>query len=311
VQAVNTRDRLARPRHVATLRRHQRNVSWAFLLPAVVIHVVVVAVPCIITLALAFTSWNGLGIPKFNGLDNFRTLFTGDPVFYSALLNNVQYAAIFLTIPVIMGLGGALLIRSVRSRVLQMAYRTIFYLPATISTVVVARIWAWIYHPIFGINQILPQIGLGTLALPWLSSTQTALYAVAFADNWRWWGFLMVMFLTALQQIDPTLYEAAHIDGANAWQAFWHVTVPLLRSTFVFVALTTFLGSFLVIELIYVMTSGGPANATQVLAYWIYSQAVYMYHDGYASAMALTLAVLLSIVIGAFVFIRQKGWDIV
>lgn len=298
-------------KQVASASRHRHTMGWLFLLPGLIIHIFVVAVPCVVTLGLAFYSWNGLGAPTFTGLANFRTMFGGDPVFFAALVNNLRYMVIFLTVPVIMGLGSAVLIRSVRRGGLQMMYRTIFYLPVTISSVVVGRIWGWIYHPFFGIDMILPQIGLGNLALSWLSDTSIALYAVAFADNWRWWGFIMVLFLAALQQIDPALYEAAQVDGANPWQAFWGVTIPMLRSTFVFVALTTILGSFLVIDLIYIMTTGGPANATQVLSYWAYENAVYLYNDGYASAIAVALAVILSVAIGAFVYMRKKGWDVV
>ncbi len=121
----------------------------------------------------------------------------------------------------------------------------------------------------------------------------------------------MVLFLAALQQIDPALYEAAQVDGARPLQAFWMITIPMLRSTFVFVGLTTIIGSFLAIDLIYIMTTGGPANATQVLAYWAYENAVYLYNDGYASTIAVALAAILSVAIGAFVYIRKKGWDVV
>jgi raffinose/stachyose/melibiose transport system permease protein len=295
---------------MASAARQRHIMGWVFLAPGLLIHVFVIAVPCIVTLALAFYSWNGLGVPKFTGLSNFRTLFTGDPVFFAALANNVRYMLMFLTVPTLMGLGAAVLIRSIRHGGVQMAYRTIFYLPVTISSVVVGRIWGWIYHPFYGINAYLPQVGLGAWGQGWLSDTNWALYSVAFADNWRWWGFIMVLFLAALQQIDPALYEAAQVDGANAWQTFWWLTIPMLRSTFVFVALTTVIGSFLVIDLIYIMTSGGPANATQVLAYWAYQNAVYLYNDGYASAIAVVLAAILSIAIGVFVYIRKKGWDV-
>lgn len=308
---MTTAEVAAPPRRGASIARKRHTIGWLFLLPGLLIHLFVVAVPCVVTLALAFYNWNGLGTPKFNGLNNFRTLLSNDPVFISALLNNLRYMLMFLTVPIIMGLGAAVMIRSVRRTGTQMFYRTIFYLPVTISSVVVGRVWGSIYHPFYGLDQTLQQMGLGGWGQDWLSSTSLSLYSVAFADNWRWWGFIMVLFLAALQQIDPALYESAQVDGASRWQAFWFLTVPMLRSTFVFVALTTIIGSFLVIELIYVMTSGGPANATQVLAYWAYDNAVYLYNDGYASAIALALALILSIAIGTFVYIRKKGWDVV
>lgn len=172
-----------------------------------------------------------------------------------------------------------------------------------------ARIWSWIFHPFFGINQVLHGWGRDGLALNWLSDPALALYSVAVADNWRWWGFLVIVFLAALQQVDRLLYESARIDGANRWQIFWFITVPALRSTLAFVLLTSVIFSFLILELIYLMTSGGPGTATQVTSFWIYTQAIYNFSYGYASALAVTVTLILLTIIGVLGFVLRWRWQ--
>ncbi len=291
-------------------RWRRRAVPWFFILPAVLLHLLVIGGPGIATFVLSFTSWNGFTFGKFIGLANYHTLFTNDGTVLPAMLNNVKWTIIFLTIPIGLGLGAALLIRSIRHGGVQMVYRTIFYLPATVSGVVVARVWQWIYDPFYGINTLFASWGWTGLVQSWLADPNIALYAVANADNWRWWGFVMIIFLAALQNVDPTLYEAARIDGAGRFDLFWHVTVPSIRPTLVFVGLLTILWSFQVIELIYLMTQGGPGNASMTLSMWIYHQAIYNYNPGYASAIAVVMTVGLSIFIGGFVYLRYKGWDV-
>lgn len=285
-------------------------VPWLFALPALTIHVLVVAGPSLATFALSLFNWNGLTVNSFVGLDNFAYVLTRDSTFPVALANNIKWTLIALTIPVILALATAVMVRSIRSGTIQVAYRTIFFIPSTIAGVVVARIWQWIYHPFYGINQILMNGPLSFLALGWLTDPNIALYAVALADNWRVWGFLMVIFLAALHQVDPALYEAAQVEGATRLQIFRYVTVPSLRPTLVFVALNGIIGSFLVIELIFLMTLGGPGNATQVLSMWIYQQAVFNFQPDYASAIAVLTTLMLSVVIAGFVIIRKRGWDV-
>lgn len=296
----------------AARRRPARRwlVPWLFALPALLIHVLVVAGPSLVTFAMSLFDWNGLTIRSFVGLNNFAYVLTRDTTFPVALANNIKWTLIALTIPVLLALAVAVLIRSIRNGKVQVAYRTIFFVPSTIAGVVVARIWQWIYHPFYGINVVLMNGPLSFLALGWLTDPNIALYAVALADNWRWWGFLMVVFLAALHQIDPALYEAAQVEGANRWQIFRYVTVPSLRPTIVFVMVNSIIGSFLVIEMIYLMTLGGPGNATQVLSMWIYQQAVFNFQPDYASAIAVLTTLMLSVVIAGFVILRKRGWDV-
>ena len=291
-------------------RLRRRATPWFFILPAVLLHLFVVGGPAIATFFLSLTSWNGFTFGKYIGLANYKTVFTNDDTVMLALMNNIKWTVIFLTIPIALGLGVALMITSIRSGALQMTYRTIFYLPATVSGVVVGRLWQWIYDPFYGINTQLASWGWTGLAQSWLSDPNLALYSVAFADNWRWWGFLMIIFLAALHNVDPTLYEAAEIDGANKLDLLWHVTLPVLRPTLVFVGLLTIIWSFQVIELIFIMTQGGPGGYSMTLSMWIYQQAVYNYNPGYASSIAVMMTLGLSVFIGGFVYLRYKGWDV-
>ncbi len=308
---MSTTSSLVTTRVTSSSRRAFRWRRWApylFSAPALIVHVSVILVPSLVTFGLSLFQWDGLSTPRYIGLGNFQHMFTDDRIFRVAFGNTVKWTLLFLTIPVAMGLISALLISAVRAG--QMFYRTVFYLPATLASIVVGRLWQWIYHPFSGLNSLLQQIGLGALALNWLSNPAIALYAVAFADNWRWWGFLSVTFLAALSQIDPTLHESAALDGANTWQRFWFITLPLLRPTLIFVWLTTTLSSFQVFDMIFVITRGGPGNSSQSLATWIYFQFINSFNAGYASSIATMTTLMLSAVIAAYVYLRIKGWEV-
>jgi raffinose/stachyose/melibiose transport system permease protein len=316
VQRLGEEAPVLQPTAVAVPRPRRRParrwvVPWLFALPALLIHVLVVAGPSLATFGMSLFDWNGLTVGPFVGLQNFVYIFTRDETFPVALANNLKWTLIALSLPVWLALAVAVMVRSVRHGGIQVAYRTIFFIPSTIAGVVVARIWQWIYHPFYGINALLSTSPvLSNLAFGWLTDPNVAIYSVALADNWRTWGFLMVVFLAALHQIDPALYEAAQVEGANRWQIFRYVTVPSLRPTIVFVMVNGIIGSFLVIELIYLMTQGGPGNASQVLSMWIYQQAVFEYRPDYASAIAVVTTLMLSVVIAGFVIVRKRGWEV-
>jgi raffinose/stachyose/melibiose transport system permease protein len=288
--------------------RWRRLAPYLFSAPALILHVSVILIPSLVTFGLSLFQWDGLSTPKFIGLGNFHTMFTEDRIFRIAFTNTVKWTLLFLVVPVAMGLFSALMIAAIR--VGQMAYRTMYYLPATMASIVVGRLWLWIYNPFTGLNVLFQQAGLGLLALNWLSSPNIALYAVAFADNWRWWGFLSVTFLAALSQIDPVLHEAAALDGAGTLQRFWYITLPLLRPTLIFVWLTTILASFQVFDMLFVMTKGGPGNSSQSLATWIYFQFINSFNAGYASSIAAMTTLMLSAVIVGYIYLRMRGWEV-
>lgn len=261
-------------------------VPYAFILPAFLIHFLVVMVPSLSTFVMSLFDWNGMGEGEFIGLQNFVEIFTKDTVVRQALKHNLIWLLIFITVPLILGFIIALLVSRLKRG--QMALRTIYFLPYIISAVVAGRIWSAFMNPFYGVNEVFAKIGLSGLAsVKWLGNPKIALFAVAFVDNWHFWGFVMVLFLGALQQVDPALYDAAKVDGANSWQEIIHVSIPGIRQTIAFVFITIVMWSFLTFDYVYVMTNGGPANSTEILSTWIYKNAFVKYRSGYADAICV------------------------
>ena len=143
-----------------------------------------------------------------------------------------------------------------------------------------------------------------------LGQSDTALWAIAFADNWHFWGFLMVLFLTAMQGIDPVLYDAAKVDGASRWEEFWHVTLPGIRPVVLFMMMMVMIWAFLVFDYIFILTGGGPAGATEVLGIDIYKNAFQRFEAGYAAAQGITICLFAGLIVSVFALLRKRGWEI-
>lgn len=268
------------------MTKSRKWVPYAFILPAFLIHFLVVMAPSLSTFVMSLYDWNGMGEGEFIGLKNFVEIFTKDTVVRQALKHNLIWLSIFVTVPLILGFVIALLVSRLTKG--QMVLRTIYFLPYIISAVVAGRIWSAFMNPFYGLNAVFGKIGLtGLASIKWLGDPKIALYAVAFVDNWHFWGFVMVLFLGALQQVDPALYDAAKVDGANAWQEILHVSIPGIRQTIAFAFITIVMWSFLTFDYVYVMTNGGPANSTEILSTWIYKNAFVKYRSGYADAICV------------------------
>jgi raffinose/stachyose/melibiose transport system permease protein len=290
-------------------RRNWRNrlVPWLFMAPILILNIVIILGPSLASIYYAFTDWTGMGRARFIGFANF-TRMVGDPVYRIALANNLKWTAIFLTVPIFMGLLGAMLLAPVKRG--QIFFRTAYFIPYVIASVVNAQIWRCILHPLKGIGPWLARHGIPWLNVAWFGRESTALYAIAFVDNWHWWGFLVVVYLAAMQAVDTQLYEAARLEGANRWQEFWYVTLPGIRPTLVFTLLMTVIWSFLVFDYIYVLTEGGPAHASEVLATEVFNAAFGRFEAGYAAAVGLSMSLFCGIVIAIFVTLRRRGWEI-
>jgi raffinose/stachyose/melibiose transport system permease protein len=273
-----------------------------FLLPALVINVVIILIPALLTIAMAFVEWDGVSAPTFVGVDNFRTIFA-DPVFFSALLNNIKWTLIFLTIPIVMGLvAGSLLLVVRRARTL---FQIVYFLPVIIATVVVARVWqGMIYNPESGLVGWLKLYGV-VLADP-LARPPTALYAVATVDLWHWWGFLAVIFFAALRQVDMAQIDAAMLDGAGFLQLMRHVLLPAIRPTITLMMIMTVIWSFLAFDFVYVLTQGGPAYSSEVLSTLSYRYAFYNYTIGPAAAVALVISFFGLVATVFYVRVQQR-----
>nr|WP_158818794.1 sugar ABC transporter permease [Methylocapsa sp. S129] len=277
-------------------------MSMPFLLPALVINIVIILIPALLTVAMAFVEWDGVSTPTFVGLDNFRTIFA-DPVFFSALLNNIKWTLIFLIIPIAMGLvAGSLLLVVRRGRTF---FQIVYFLPVIIATVVVARVWqGMIYNPESGLVGWLKLYGVA-LSDP-LANPPTALYAVASVDVWHWWGFLAVIFFAALRQVDMAQIDAAMLDGANFPQLMRYVLLPAIRPTITLMMIMTVIWSFLAFDFVYVLTQGGPAYSSEVLSTLSYRYAFYNYTVGPAAAVALVISFFGLVATVFYVRIQQR-----
>jgi raffinose/stachyose/melibiose transport system permease protein len=287
-------------------RRQRREAlgHYGLLAPALVLSVTVVLIPAVATLATAFTDWNGVSAsPEFIGVRNFTELL-GDDLFWMSTMHNVVWTLLFLTIPVIMGMGAAiLLLRRPRSRGM---YQVIFLLPYVLAAVTNAMVWLnMVYNPIGGLIGYLRGFGLD-IGSP-LASMETALYGVAAVDIWHYWGFLTVVYLSALRQTPAELVEAATLDGANGWQLFWHIYIPSIRNTIALMYVLIFIFSFLAFDYVYMMTQGGPANSTEMLSTFAYGLAFSTFQFGKAAAVGLIMGVFG--LIGSFVYayFTRKG----
>ena len=246
-------------------------VPYLFILPAFIIHACIVTGPALSTLVMSLFDWNGMGGAKFIGLKNFQEIFTKDTIVKQAVVHNIQWLLVFITVPLLLGFIVAILVSQLRRT--QMVFRTIYFVPYVISAAVAGKIWTAYMNPYYGLNQVFAQMGLKELSkVLWLGNPKIALFSVAFVDNWHWWGFIMVLFLGALQQVDPTLYEAARVDGANRFQELLHVSIPGIRQTIAFVLIMTIMWSFLTFDYVYIMTKGGPANSTEIMSTYIYKK---------------------------------------
>jgi multiple sugar transport system permease protein len=286
-------------------QRWRHNLEgWIFIGPAIIGILAFQFVPILVSMYASLTKWDGMNPPEFAGIDNFRRLVVEDEFFRETLKNTIYFTLGHIPLTIIFALGLALLCNLHLPGI--SLFRTAYFIPAVSNVVAISVVWFWIYQPESGVlNSALSRIGIEGPA--WLSSTTWAMPAVILVSVWQGVGYPMVILLAGLQGIPAELYEAARIDGASHWNQFWKITVPLLTPTLFFLLITQFISSFQVFGIIYVMTSGGPANATSVYIYYLYQNAFAFGRMGYASAMAW----ILFAIIAAVTFIQwklQKRW---
>jgi raffinose/stachyose/melibiose transport system permease protein len=240
-----------------------------YVLPTLIINVVIIAIPALLTVMLAFFEWDGISEPIFVGLDNFRALWD-DSVFWTALTNNIIWTIIFLIVPIAMGLLAATMMLVVRRS--SAFFQVIYFLPVIIATAITARVWqGMIYSPVTGITGLLQRYGID-VANP-LAETSSSLYGIAVVDLWHWWGFLCVIFFAALRQVPSEQIEAARVEGATFIQTIRYVLLPGIRPTITLMMIMTVIWSFLVFDFVYILTQGGPAYSSEVLSTFAYRSA--------------------------------------
>lgn len=272
-----------------------------FLLPSLVIITIFAIVPIIWGFYLSLTDYPMLQAPEFIGLGNFKRMMN-DHVFKISLVNTFRY--ILGTVParLVIGFCVALLLNeAVQGRNL---LRAMFFFPVVAPLISVSMLWQWMFHTNFGIiNSLLQKIGLNPI--PWLTSTTWALPSIMIMSVWKTIGWNMVVFLAGLQGVSPTLYEAAKVDGATAWQNIRYITLPLMKPIILLALVISTIDSSKVFEQVYIMTSGGPGYSTMTLVQQIYNAAFRSYEMGYASAIAVVLFALVGI--GVFIQFKVLG----
>ena len=267
----------------------QARVAWAMLAPNLILLLVFLAGPLVWAFAMAFQDKRSFGDGTWSGLTNFSRLL-GDDVFWRALLNTAVFTVATVPVSVLAGLGLAMLMdRALPGRGL---FRTIVYLPIVVSTLVTSLIGLLLFDESIGIiNGILRDLGLGDVA--WQSSGPLAMTSVVIMTLWSRIGFSMVVYIAALQDVDPQVVEAAKVDGAGAWQVTRRVVVPLLRPTTFFLVLVNLIWSFQVFDVVYVMTNGGPGYSTTMIVTYAYDEGFGPARNfGYGATVGVVLFVI-------------------
>lgn len=258
--------------------------------------------PALRGLYMSFTDWDLLTDPNFIGIANYRRLF-GDPRFWNSLRVTAMYVIYNIPIQTVIGLGIALLMNQMKNST---SFRAIILLPWFIPNVVVGLLWLLLLNSTVGlVNQMLELLSFSRI--PFLRTVELALPSIAGINIWRHMGYVALLFFAGLQTIPGNLYEASRIDGANPWQAFWRITLPLLRPVMAFVVITSVIGSFQIFDTVAVTTQGGPVNATEVMIWFIFEHAFQRFNMGYGAAASMVLFLILITFTLSYVKLSRSG----
>lgn len=282
----------------SNINKNDGLTALIFILPAVLGTLIFIVIPVFFSFSLSFVDWDLLSPMKFVGLSNFKDVLT-DSTFVQVLVNTFVFAIASSVFAVIIPLVLACILNTkIRG---SNFYKTAYFLPFITPMIVIAIVWQWVFDPNIGLlNQALH------LHIKWLYDARFAMPALIAVSVWKLIGYNMIIFLSGLSTINQEVLEAAKIDGANSWQVFKNVTVPLLSPTIFFVIVITSISSFQVFDLIYVMTQGGPDNSTMVLVYSIYKYAFEYFDAGKASAIAYILFAIIFVLVLCQWKLRKK-----
>lgn len=278
--------------------------AYAFLLPAGIIYLSVIVIPVFYSFYISLFKWNGIGEKEFLGLNNYINLFANDPIFLTAVKNNLIWIVLTIFVTMTVALAFAVILnKQFRGRTF---FRGFFYFPCVIAPIAVSIIWRWIYNPNIGfINQFFKALGI-EFSQSWISDPKVSLYAIFAAALWQAVGQPMILFLAGLQAVSPDVLEAATIDGASGIKKFFLITVPLLKETFVIVIATLIVAAMKVFDVVQGLTGGGPNNATQMLSTYMYSQTFQYNNVGTGTTVACVMVLIMLIVIVPYVAFTAK-----
>ncbi|WP_068787306.1 carbohydrate ABC transporter permease [Paenibacillus phocaensis] len=269
---------------------HFKRFVTLALLPSLLLYAFFVIIPVFWSMYYGFFDWRGIGPLSYVGLENYREALS-DPVFWRALKNNLIIVAASILGQVPIALVLALLLR--KNTTLHRFIRSAVFMPMVLSTVVVGLIWGYIYHPQFGlVNTVLENIGLGSWTRPWLSDRSVNMLAVSVPIIWNFIGPYLIMFIAAIQNIPSEIEDACQIDGTKPYQKLFYVTLPMIRGTVNVVIVMCIAGSLKAFDQVFIMTGGGPAQSTELLATYMYNNTFNVYRYGYGSAVSTAIVVI-------------------
>jgi raffinose/stachyose/melibiose transport system permease protein len=292
---------------VSPLSQAARKGYLRYLAPGVLGFAVVVLAPFVMNVAISFTSWSGIGSPSFTGLENYQRLVR-DQMFWSAFAHSIWFILAMAVVPTVLGLIlAAVLFDYIEPRFgqrISSSLRAGFYLPQVLPVAVAGIVWSWILTPYGALNTVLQQFGIADPP-NWLGDSAWALPSVMLVLVWMQLGYGLVIFMAGMARIDPQLHEAAELDGASWLGRFRHITIPQMQPEIFVVLLTTTIAALKVFGPVYVLTRGGPGNATNVPSYYSYSNFFGTLQVGYGAAIATVLTVL--VIVMAVVFIKIQS----
>lgn len=292
----------ARPRNSFFRRNRLVITPLLFIAPAFAMFSLFVIYPIAQSIALSFTEWQGIGPKKWIGFQNYIMLFN-DPVFWKSLVNNIYWLVLFLLAPVL-GLFVALYLNQKVFGI--RLIKSLFFFPFVVSQVVVGLVFTWFYDPAFGlIATIIKPLGLQLPSI--LASEDWATFGVIIAGLWPQTAYCMILYLTGLNSVNPEMIEAARLDGAKGWNLLVKIVLPQLRAATFIAIVVTVIGALRSFDLVAIMTEGGPYNSSNVLAFYMYDNAIFRYRVGYAAAIATILFLIMDIYIVWFLMRLLKN----
>ncbi|HUL43678.1 MAG TPA: sugar ABC transporter permease [Bacteroidota bacterium] len=282
-----------RGRYLSVKRKNDRQ-AYLFVMPYVLYFLAFVAYPLIFSIVLMFNRWNIVTPMEWIGIRNFVRMIH-DPLFFKSLGNTIIFLLIHIPLQVVVALGLAILLNAKLK--FRFFFRAVYFMPVVVSGVVVTILWQQLYSFDYGIlNNILSSIGLPRI--PWLVDAAYAMPSIAIMATWKNVGIYIVLFLVGLQNIPAELYEAASLDGASKAKKFFHVTLPMLNPTIIAIVILSTIGGFSLFIEPYVLTGGGPMQSTLSTMLYIYNQAFYFDHMGYAATLGIVFAIIILTVVG-------------
>lgn len=281
-------------------RDTHRLTPYFFLVLPLLLYCVWVIGPMFYSVWMSFTNSDGISRQEFIGLENYERLVQDD-VFWTSFFNNIKWLVAFITVPIVAGLGLALILNNDLPGT--RFFKAGFFSPVVVSTVVIGLVWSWMYQPFGMINELLAWLGRDGMPIGFLANPDLVTWSIIGAALWRQVGYVMLLYLAGLKNVDKTLVEASRVDGASSFRSFRDIVLPMLQPVTVIIVVISIIDALRSFDLVNIMTRGGPFNQSNVLAQMMYIEAFNNYNMGYGAAIATVLA-LISIVF-IFIYLRR------